>query len=317
MKKIIVIIASLCLLTAASLAAFALVAFEAPSEEGSAAAFFCPADGCGTIIAKLIANASSSADCALYSLGDKELISTVESTKANVRLVLDKEEGIKGVKQRIKPRAKEGLMHNKFCVIDDTIVITGSFNPSGKNGYKDNIVVFHSKRIARNYADEFDELWSGKFAEGKKVRYPQVELNGIPVENYFCPEDNCGKRADELIKNAEQSVYFYAFSFTDEELAKLLIEKKQEGLAVSGIIDSSQNSKWSVYPLLDKKIDVRLNKDGVLHDKVFVIDNSTVLTGSWNPTAGGSERNDENIVIIRDKGIAMKYAEEFSRLLPD
>jgi len=51
-----------------------------------------------------------------------------------------------------------------------------------------------------------------------------------------------------------------------------------------------------------------------MHHKVFIIDNETVVTGSYNPTSSGDEKNDENILIIHDKGIAKKFLDEFDRV---
>ena len=48
--------------------------------------------------------------------------------------------------------------------------------------------------------------------------------------------------------------------------------------------------------------------------KVFIIDNRTVITGSMNPTGSGDYKNDENILITRDKEVAEKYVGEFFRL---
>ena len=51
-----------------------------------------------------------------------------------------------------------------------------------------------------------------------------------------------------------------------------------------------------------------------MHHKVFIIDNETVITGSYNPTSGGDERNDENMLIIHDKSIADAFLREFGNL---
>ncbi|NQU78507.1 hypothetical protein HQ545_01935 [Candidatus Woesearchaeota archaeon] len=48
-----------------------------------------------------------------------------------------------------------------------------------------------------------------------------------------------------------------------------------------------------------------------MHHKVLIIDNKTVVTGSFNPSKNGDEKNDENLIIIHDSDVAEKYAEEF------
>ena len=51
-----------------------------------------------------------------------------------------------------------------------------------------------------------------------------------------------------------------------------------------------------------------------MHNKIFIIDEEIVITGSYNPTRNGDENNNENLVIIYDKNIAKKYVDEFNKL---
>jgi len=63
--------------------------------------------------------------------------------------------------------------------------------------------------------------------------------------------------------------------------------------------------------------DVSVVKDcnpGKLHHKVFILDNRTVITGSFNPSNNADTNNEENLVIIRDAKIAEKYIKEFHRV---
>ncbi len=48
-----------------------------------------------------------------------------------------------------------------------------------------------------------------------------------------------------------------------------------------------------------------------MHHKTFIIDQETVITGSFNPTGGGDKRNDENVLIITDKNIAKEFMDEY------
>ena len=48
-----------------------------------------------------------------------------------------------------------------------------------------------------------------------------------------------------------------------------------------------------------------------MHHKVFIIDEKTVVTGSFNPTAGGDTRNDENVLVIEDVAIAKRFMDEY------
>ncbi len=57
------------------------------------------------------------------------------------------------------------------------------------------------------------------------------------------------------------------------------------------------------------------NRTGKMHHKVIIIDNKTVITGSYNYSRNAEELNDENIVILRCPAIAHYYTKEFKRCI--
>ncbi len=282
--------------------------------------YFCPRDNCGKILEKYIRNANSSVHCALYDIKLKNVIQALanKSKSIDVKTVIDNsnlKSQIKG--DGIRADYDYGLMHNKFCVIDKEKVLTGSFNPTDNDNYNNNnnLIIVYSKLLSENYENEFDELWNGEFGKGARVKYPAMLLNGMKIENYFCPEDKCSSRIIDLIKNADKSIYFMAFSFTSEEIAVAVIA--QNNLDIKGIVDAGQASgKYSQYERL-KKFGVKIMKDKnkyKMHHKVFIIDNQTLITGSFNPTSSADTKNDENILIIHNGEIASYFLKEFDNL---
>ena len=59
----------------------------------------------------------------------------------------------------------EGLMHNKFVVVDRSVVWTGSMNFTVGGAYKDNnnLVRIQSGKVAEDYTVEFEEMFSHHF----------------------------------------------------------------------------------------------------------------------------------------------------------
>jgi phosphatidylserine/phosphatidylglycerophosphate/cardiolipin synthase-like enzyme len=53
-------------------------------------------------------------------------------------------------------------MHHKVFIIDDKIVVTGSYNYSNnsENTNDENLVFVNNSAIASNYEKEFDEVWA-------------------------------------------------------------------------------------------------------------------------------------------------------------
>lgn len=281
--------------------------------------YFCPRDNCETALIDAINSSEASVHCAFFDIDLKNLISVIgkKSHSVDVRLVVDDENygNIKG--PGVREDTSSQYSHNKFCVIDGKVVTSGSMNPTdnGADKNNNNLLIIHSRYLAKNYEDEFKELWEGEFGKGEIVKYPIIYLNGHKTENYFCPEDSCSKQIIEELRDAEKSIYFMAFSFTDEAIADAMLFNDKAD--IKGLFEKrGSGSAYSQYKRLkDFGLDVKVDSNPyTMHHKVFIIDNSTVITGSMNPTGSGDRKNDENILIIHDKDLARKYVGEFFRL---
>lgn len=255
---------------------------EIPFDQGlPIETYFCPRDDCVSVLVGLLDGAEE-AKCALYSVS----LPRVQNALEDVDWVT--EDG------------KSPLMHNKFCVINKSMVLTGSWNPT-RSTKANNVVIVHSRVLANNYLDEFDELPGGY----RRVVNPQLVYNNKLIENYFCPEDDCKERVMELLQGARQNIVFMLASFTDQDIMRLLNEKHNT-ISVEGIIDKTQKKAIAT---------VGFAKTENVHHKVFIIDGKTVITGSYNPTKSGNERNDENILVIHDFAVAQEFLEEYNHLI--
>lgn len=267
--------------------------------------YFCPKTDCLEEVKTLIETAEK-ADCAFYSI-DKELVEEVKDK--NVRLIVDSNSKLNY--SFIKKDFSSKLMHNKFCIINRSFVLTGSFNPTKRTVKdKNNMILIKSVYLAKNYEEEFEELWEGTFHKGKKTKYKEIYLNETLIKSWFCPEDNCAEKVIKELKNAEKSIYFLSYSFTHQELAECLLEKGKE-IEVKGVFFGE--GEYSQYERLrNNSLAVRLYKGkGLMHNKVFIIDNKTIIIGSFNPTTNAANYNDENVLIIRNKELTKLYLEEF------
>ena len=296
--------------------------------------YFCPADDCSKVFENHIKSANSSVYCAFYDINLGNIISALakKSKIVDTKLVMDSsnyKEQVKG--DGIMLDDNKQLMHNKFCVIDDGLVITGSFNPTynDNNRNNNNIIVVYSATLAKNYQDEFNELWNGEFGKGEKVKYPIFYVNNIKMENYFCPEDCQSELSSsinkdkalykiiDLTEQAEKSIQVASFTFSNEKIADELIKAQARGINVTILIESKQrNVMGSQYQRL-KDFGLNIKLDGNkynMHHKFMVIDGKIVVTGSPNFTLSGFNKNDENILIVHDKKIAKEFLEEFDAL---
>jgi phosphatidylserine/phosphatidylglycerophosphate/cardiolipin synthase-like enzyme len=118
-----------------------------------------------------------------------------------------------------------------------------------------------------------------------------------------------------LIRDAQESIHFMAYSFTADDIGGALRDQAQNGLLVSGVMDQGQvaSNQGTEYDLFGQALlDVRLDGiSGLMHHKVIIIDEQIVITGSYNFTASAETRNDENVVIIFDPDVAARFMIEF------
>ncbi len=218
---------------------------------------------------------------------------------------------------------RQGLMHDKFIVIDRSEVWMGSMNFTDSGTYKDNNNLMHirSTKIAEDYTTEFNEMFVGdKFGSNvvAATPNPRVTLDGTPVEIYFSPDDHVQSAILPLLQNAQSSIYFMAYSFTADPLGKAIRQRAAAGVKVSGVMETDQvksNIGTEYDPFKVAGLDVHLDGNpGLMHHKVMVIDGEIVVVGSYNFTASAETTNDENVLIIYNSEIAAQFLQEFQRV---
>ena len=282
-------------------------------DTGKIDVYFCPRDNCEEKLINLVGS-SEKINCAFYELNLLNLIDSFKDKGYSIVVDNDNYEEISGMKNVIKDD-RTALMHNKFCIFDNRIISTGSFNPTVNDNTKNNnnLVIISSEALAENYNDEFNSFLKNRFGNDEKVKYPKTILNNeILIENYFCPEDDCEQHVYDVISRAEKRIYFMAFSFTSDKLGDLIIEKSKD-VEIKGIFDNTQaTTEYSEYnKMKEANLNVIIDKNpNFMHHKVFIVDD-IVITGSYNPTSSGNKENDENILVIYDISTADKFLEEF------
>ncbi len=283
-------------------------------------------------LVQLIGSAQHSVDVAAYELDLETVADALLAAQARgvaVRLVTDTDNLEEPAVERlakggvpVREDGRSAIMHNKFIIIDGRYLWTGSWNLTVNCTYRNNnnAIVIASPDLAANYQREFDEMFGSQSFGPRSptsAAPAQVTVHGTAIECYFAPEDGIAERLVELVSQAEESVHFMAFSFTDEALAQALIERHQAGVSVSGVMEKrGSTTQYAQLPPL-QEAGVEVLQDGnpyVMHHKVLIIDGETVVTGSFNFSQSANESNDENVLIIRHRDIAAQFLAEFERV---
>lgn len=200
--------------------------------------YFSLSDNPQKVIIKNINQAETFINIAMYTLTDKEILlslinaqergvkvrvyldrSQIESTYSISRLLVQK-----GIKVRIS--TNNYIMHNKFAIIDNRLLLTGSYNwtASANSRNDENLMVIDDPEIIARYQNQFEKLWLDKYSlERTRQLYQKVNIN-FPLTHVN--SSNLGNKTininsvsqDELVKALQIS----------EPLAQKIIDLREK-----------------------------------------------------------------------------------------
>ena len=131
-------------------------------------------------------------------------------------------------------------------------------------------------------------------------------------EVYFSPEGGCTEAVVREIGKAKNEVLVQAYSFTSKPIFDALVAAHRRDVNVKAIFDKSDaTGKESLAKTLaGTGIPCWLDqRHAIAHNKVMIVDQSTVITGSFNFTTAAEKHNAENLLILRDPKLAAKYTD--------
>ena len=133
---------------------------------------------------------------------------------------------------------------------------------------------------------------------------------------YFSPYGGCAGAIIGAIDGAKSTVLVQAYSFTSRTIAQALIAAHKRGVAVEIIVDTETWKDPHSEAKVIARAGIPISTDAahtVAHNKVMVIDNQTVITGSFNFTTAAEFHNAENLLIIHDPALAARYTDNWRK----
>ncbi|MFM2079652.1 MAG: hypothetical protein RLZZ219_334 [Cyanobacteriota bacterium] len=219
-------------------------------------------------------------------------------------------------------------------------------------GNVNHLLRFESADLANLFDADFQHMWGdgpggrsdSRFGQAKGSGAPRsVLVNGTPVQVLFAPH----RRSDPhhglrvlaaLLSQAHHRVDMALFVFSAQELTDVIAELRRRGVQLRLLADAGFASRpfSEVLDLLGATLPDRLCKleagnrplaralAGVgiarlpggdkLHHKVAVIDNRTVISGSFNWSPSAAHQNDEVLLVIHSPLLAAHFTREIDRL---
>ena len=146
-----------------------------------------------------------------------------------------------------------------------------------------------------------------------EVFRPQVES---PAQGrtrvLFSPGDDLEGELIALVDGAKSQIDVLGFAFTHYRLAQSLVRAKRRGLRVRIVMDK-ESKNWDAL----KEVGLSPHLDGYhprMHNKVILLDQRVIVTGSANFSHSAFERNAENLLILFDQPKLQKaYQSDFQK----
>ncbi|MFG6117347.1 phospholipase D-like domain-containing protein [Halobacillus sp. MO56] len=121
-----------------------------------------------------------------------------------------------------------------------------------------------------------------------------------------------------IIDDTNHTLDVAVFILTEEDFVTHICKASKRGVHVRVLTDDNQVKTLSkqtdnVHRLLHCGVPIKVNNHaGIMHLKMMIADQQIITTGSYNFTYSAEHRNDEVIVIIRDRKMAQEWTKVFN-----
>lgn len=136
---------------------------------------------------------------------------------------------------------------------------------------------------------------------------------------YFSPNGGCEQAIIDALEKAHTEVRVQAYYFTNPRIASAVRQAHQRNVHVTILLDASQQSIQysSADYFANGGINTRIDRNHpISHSKIILIDDDTIITGSFNFTKAAEDSNEENLLVIRNMPeLFAAYAKHFDEHL--
>ncbi|WP_374075751.1 phosphatidylserine/phosphatidylglycerophosphate/cardiolipin synthase family protein [Bdellovibrio bacteriovorus] len=245
---------------------------------------------------------------------------------------------------------KSVKVHHKYAVIDAALsthrVITGSANwsLSSYRNYNENILFFDQEaEITNRYQYEFNRLWNNSKEFGQSLNHENVSTGSFldqgDVEVFFNSPRTLDKKSNESFNLTEQVVRLINEAQSEIKIATTRVRLKpvlealqaaaNRGVKIYLVIsqdDFMDIGRRAQYLLTNRNLQLRVKFYNLevseymafqMHNKFMIVDNSKVLSGSFNWSESSEKSHIENLVELSGSAaqdVLPSYNAEFNDL---
>ncbi|KAI9269803.1 hypothetical protein BY458DRAFT_510474 [Sporodiniella umbellata] len=142
--------------------------------------------------------------------------------------------------------------------------------------------------------------------------------SGYFVRSFFFPSKDSFSAFLSVLNSATKTIDICVFAFTDDDVADVLIAAKKRNVAIRIITDNQQAAgKGADAKRLSESYGIPFKTDhttGYMHNKFAMIDNKTLINGSFNWSKGARFKNRENVMITNIPFCIQEFQKQFDAL---
>ena len=188
--------------------------------------------------------------------------------------------------------------HTKYYLFDEHLLITGSINIEDRHfGYYDYMLALNDPAIVARFRQR---------SRGETPYDPAQSIDFLC--NSHRPDGSVFEIKPallQLIEKAEHSIYIEMAYLGDEEVTAALIDASKRNVRITFLFSKEANigndlNYRTIYKIFTKaEVTVHLTET-MIHSKLMMIDEHTVLTGSCNLSVFSMQKSEELDLVIRD-----------------
>ena len=273
---------------------------------------------------------------------------------ANIPLIDDTEDGSKGTglmhHKFVIVDGKTLIVTSANFTLSDQ---HGDYTKPETRGNANNLLVIQSSELAQIFTEEFNLMWGDgvggqkdslfgtkkpqRLAKTLTIGNSQVTVKFSPDRKIIPWEQTSNGLIAQTLQRSQQQIYLLLFVFSEQSISNVLEERHQHGTDIKVLIDpgfafrnysegldllgvnlktncqeEANNRPWS-NPIETVGIP-SLPKGDKLHDKLGIVDDRWIITGSHNWSNGANYLNDETLLVLENPLINAHYQREFTNL---
>jgi cardiolipin synthase len=216
--------------------------------------------------------------------------------------------------------------HRKLLVVDERVAYLGGINISARLEDWEDAHVRLEGPIARQARVSFEKVWAGQFPHitfRRGKRRPLHSQRSLILDGFPAPHFSPIKRAHlHLFSRARRRIRIaHAYLIPDHKTIRTLRKAVRRGVDVNVLVPAHSDvslADWALRHvmgrLLRAGVQVRCQREPMLHAKTSIADDRYVIVGSANLNRTSFFRNLEIALWSRDERIIEPAAERFDLL---